>query len=47
MLAGIPRAADPGTPKLDQGSKAGRGHSSPPILGFEEALEKLRFGHPL
>lgn len=46
VIAGISRCADPGTPKLDQGSKAGRIPSSPPLLGFEYALKKLHFGHP-
>lgn len=46
MIAGISRSADPGTPKLDQGSKAGRIPSSPLVLGFEDALKKLHFSHP-
>lgn len=46
VIAGISRSADPGTPKLDQGSKAGRIPSSPLVLGFEDALKKLHFSHP-
>lgn len=46
MIAGISRSQDPGTPRLYQSSKAGRVHSLPQVLGLEEAVEKLHFGHP-